>query len=234
MSGKHFRDEISARADGEDPGVPDEEIDAHLSRCESCRDFARTTAELRRHLEATVLPAVPDHGRDVVGSIGRDERRRSSTSIRWLLTICALVVIAVAIPAFFSTEITDHSMRHIAAFRIAYGAGLLGVVIRPARARTMFHVSVVLVVALASTTLVDLFTDGLELAPESLHLVQVLTAVLLWMLARPPADDSSTMLSMTKSPNATPDDVPTDTASPTGIVVPLHNRHHSKDHSSGT
>lgn len=221
MNGRHLRDEISARADGEDPGVSDAEIEQHLATCSSCREFAETTDALRRRLMMVEPPRVRDRSREMVESIGRDERRRSSTVIRSLLAGCALVMIAVSVPNFFSGEATEHSLRHIAAFRLAYGAGLLGVVARPARARTMFHVSVVLVIALVSTTVVDLFTGDLELLPESLHLVQVLTALLLWRLTRPDAGDA------TRDPVEPPaeihdGDVLADDGSTSGRVLRLH------------
>lgn len=188
MKGNHLRDEISARADGEDPGISDAEIDRHIAECPSCREFAESTYDLRRRLTMVEYRTPPDMSRRLVHSIGRDERRRSSAVIRGLLTACAVVMIAVAVPGFVSTDVGLHSLRHVAAFRLAYAIGLLGVVVRPARARTMFHVSVVLVTALIATSVVDMFRGSLELLPESLHLVQILAAVLLWLLTKPQQD----------------------------------------------
>lgn len=192
MSGKHLRDEISARADGEDPGIPDEEIEAHIATCESCRRFAESTEKLRDRLAMVREIDPPDMSRTLISSIGRHERRRHSVLIRWLLAGCALIMIAVAIPDFVSTTEGAHTLRHISAFRVAYAVGLLGVVARPARARTMFYISVVLVVALVSTSLVDLIRNDLDPLPESLHLVQVVAAVLLWIISRPRSDGIDT------------------------------------------
>lgn len=223
MSGKHLREEISARADGEDPGVSDEVIDAHLESCESCREFADATHALQRRLAMVEMPVVEDHYRDVVDSIVRDERRRSSTVFRWALAICALIVIAAAVPDFMWNGSGEHSLRHIAAFRLAYGAGLLGVVARPARARTMFYVSIVLVIALVSTFVIDLVGSGLDLRSEALHLVQVLTAMLLWLLARPPSDASEALREPLRSPSSDSTDEPTViTEHPGATVIRLH------------
>lgn len=223
MSGNHLRDEISARADGEDPGLSDEEIDAHLESCESCRAFAETVHDLRRRMSLVPMPDVSDRSRQVVDSIVRDERRRSSTVIRAALAGCALIVIGVAVPDFISTQAAAHSLRHIAAFRLAYGAGLLGVVARPARARTMFYVSIVLVIALVSTSVVDAVRDGLDLVTESLHLVQVLAAILLWLLARPrPAEPDAVSGPGFPDPSDGDDQPIVDVGPSTGRVLPLH------------
>ena len=185
MLGKHLRDEISARADGEDPGLPDDEIDRHIARCSSCREFAESIDVLRARTGMIGAMDRPDISRRVVTSIGRDNRRRASAAIRWLLGACAVVLIAVAVPDLIGSGSAGHDLRHIAAFRLAYAVGLLGVVARPARARTMFYVSVVLVCALVTTSVADLIRGGLDLMSESLHLVQIVTAGLLWVLSRP-------------------------------------------------
>lgn len=84
-----------------------------------------------------------------------------------------------------------HGVRHLSAFAIAYGVLLLVVAARPARARTALPVAAVLAGALAITAVADLVTGRVPLLGEALHLPEVVSVVLVWILAngrlRPPA-----------------------------------------------
>lgn len=64
------REAISARIDGEDPGLPDDAVDAHLTRCAACQSWRQAayavTRRARIHglyldhdLTSPVLAAVP-------------------------------------------------------------------------------------------------------------------------------------------------------------------------------
>lgn len=180
-----FRDAISARADEEDGGISDEALEEHLSGCVSCREFSDATHNLRRRLGIYDATAVPDISRNVVANVAREDRRRSSPAIRWLLAVIAVQIIVLAVPDFLAGGSSSHSLRHVGAFSMAYAVGLLGVVVRPARARTMLGVAVVLVAALAATTAVDVFRGNVSLPTETVHLLEVGSAVLLWVLTRP-------------------------------------------------
>ncbi len=59
------------------------------------------------------------------------------------------------------------------------------VVARPARARTMLPVAAVLAAALVLTALVDVARGDIPLANESLHLPELISVVLIWLLANP-------------------------------------------------
>ena len=78
-----------------------------------------------------------------------------------------------------------HAARHLGAFTAAYGVGLLVVAVRPARARTMLPVAAVLAGALVITALVDLLDGRIPLVGEAQHLPEVLSVVLVWLLAIP-------------------------------------------------
>ncbi len=188
MSCDRHRDAISARADGEDPGVSDADIDAHIAECPSCRAFSDSTHRLRRQLGIYDTAIAPDVRRDVVQSTARDDRQRTSPVIRWLLALIAVQIIVLAIPDFLSEEPDAHSLRHLGAFSLAYAVGLLVVVARPARARTMLNVAIVLVAALAATTAVDVIRGNVTLLNETVHLLELGSAVFLWALARPTPD----------------------------------------------
>ena len=70
--------------------------------------------------------------------------------VRALLAVVAVEIIVVSVPALLGDEqaTSPHAARHLGAFAVAYGVGLLVVVARPARARTMLPVAAVLAGAL--------------------------------------------------------------------------------------
>ena len=81
-----------------------------------------------------------------------------------------------------------HESRHVGAFSIAYAAALLLVVIRPARARAIFPVTLVLAGALFITAMVDVVEGHVPLVDETAHLPELLSVPLVWLLARPLPD----------------------------------------------
>ncbi|MEZ5165044.1 MAG: hypothetical protein R2695_00635 [Acidimicrobiales bacterium] len=78
-----------------------------------------------------------------------------------------------------------HDERHIGAFATAYAVGLAMVARRPARAGTMFIVGCALVIALALSTLVDVIEGSVTPTGEAVHVPEVLSLLVLWMLSTP-------------------------------------------------
>ena len=104
-----------------------------------------------------------------------------------LLAVVAVEIIVVSVPALLGDEqaTSTHAARHLGAFAVAYGAGLLVVVARPARARTMLPVAAVLAGALVITSVVDLTQRRIPLVDEAAHLPEVASVVLVWLIAVP-------------------------------------------------
>lgn len=108
---------------------------------------------------------------------------------RGLLAVVALEILVSSLPALVLGDELDtsaHSARHLGAFTVAYAVGLLVVVLRPARARTMLPVAAVLAGALAVTAIVDLAEGRVPLTGEAQHLPELLSVVLIWVIAVPP------------------------------------------------
>ena len=80
-----------------------------------------------------------------------------------------------------------HAARHLGAFTLAYAVGLVTVVVRPARARTMLGVGVVLTGALFITGIVDVAQGRVPWLGEAAHIPELISVGLLWVLARPPS-----------------------------------------------
>lgn len=191
MSCERFREALSARLDGEVPDLPDEELDAHLATCPSCRSMVDGAARLRRRAVLYDTDDVPDLSRGIVRQVAAEDRRRSVPIARWLLALIAVEIVVLSIPDFLSGSADAHSLRHLGAFSLAYAVGLLIVVWRPARARTMLAVAYVLVAALVATAIIDVAAGRVPLLGEAVHLLEVASAVLLWILAREGHNDGN-------------------------------------------
>jgi hypothetical protein len=81
--------------------------------------------------------------------------------------------------------VATHAARHLGAFGVAYGVALFVVVARPARARSILPVALVLAGAQVLGAIVDLATGKIPLVGEVRHLPQVISVFLIWFLAVP-------------------------------------------------
>ncbi len=183
-----WREAISAGADGEDPGVDARLVEAHLARCEDCRRFRDTILQLRRRAAVGPAPAMPDLSRRIVKLDRIADRASRWGIVRGLLGIVAVEIIALSVPALVLGEeqaTSAHAARHLGAFTVAYGATLLMVVVRPARARTVLPVAATLALALVITAIVDIADGEVPLSGEALHIPELISVPLIWLLAMP-------------------------------------------------
>jgi hypothetical protein len=60
---------VSLRADGEPPGVPPDDLDAHVASCGSCRAFAGVVQDLRADLRVEAVDHTPDLGPSVLALV---------------------------------------------------------------------------------------------------------------------------------------------------------------------
>ena len=188
MDCDRWRDAVSARLDGEDPGIDDALVDAHLERCAACRGYAASVAAARPGQRIGLAGEVPDLSRRVRKAVALADRAGRWSIVRALLFVVAVEIIAFSLPALVLGDEQDtggHAARHLGAFTAAYGVGLLVVAVRPARARTMLPASIVLAGALVLTAVVDLVSGRIPLVGEAQHLPEVLSVVLMWLLAVP-------------------------------------------------
>jgi predicted anti-sigma-YlaC factor YlaD len=182
-----WREAISAIADGEVSPVDVRLLDAHVSRCPSCSEFREVVEATRQAVRLrTAVPTSDLTGR-IVKANALAERRA-----RWNLARAALAVVAVEVVVFSVPDLlgdasgsSAHAARHLGAFSVAYAVALLVVVVRPTRARIMLPVAAVLAGALLITAAIDLAAGEVPLVSEATHLPELLSVVLLWLLARP-------------------------------------------------
>lgn len=188
MACDEWTDAISASVDGEDPGIDQRLLDAHLATCPACRSTRDALADLRRRARLQPAEPMPDLSARVVKMARVSDRRPSWRLVRIFLAVVAVQIIVLALPALLFGEehgASAHAARHLGAFSIAYAAGLLVVALRPARARSILPVTAVLVGALVIGAFVDIVQGRVPLIGEVAHLPEVVSAVLVWALAVP-------------------------------------------------
>jgi predicted anti-sigma-YlaC factor YlaD len=183
------RPALSARLDGEPTLVDDLDLDAHLSTCGACRAWYATAEEVTRTARMASAPA-PDLTARILAAVQTDavpvrRRRRSALVLRWALGVLAVVQVLIAVPDLLgSVGHEAHAGREVAAFDIALAVGLLLVASYPEYARMFTPVVFTLVLCFASISALDL-ADGV-ITPSRVvgHVLALLQAVLVWLLAR--------------------------------------------------
>jgi predicted anti-sigma-YlaC factor YlaD len=185
------RHDLSARLDGEPTVVDVRLLERHLRGCPTCTAFA---ASLDRLPATRVVGAVDSDapsgpaGRRAAGALARlladADRAGAPLWLRIGLLVAAIEVIVLALPDLLATDGDVHEARHLGAFSLAYGVALLVPVVRPARARSVLPVAVVLAGGLLVTTIVDVAHGRVPLISEVAHIPELASVVLLWLLAR--------------------------------------------------
>jgi predicted anti-sigma-YlaC factor YlaD len=179
---------ISARLDGEDPGVESRLLDAHLASCTECRRFQTMSEASQRSARIQPAPKMTDVSGTMVRWNAMADRAARSPIARAALLIVAGVIIVFAMKDLIGGRevgATEHEARHLGAFTVAYGVALLAVVVRPARARTVLPAAGVLAGSLAITSLIDIIEHNIPLLGETIHLPELLSVLLVWLLAVP-------------------------------------------------
>jgi predicted anti-sigma-YlaC factor YlaD len=187
-----WREAVSALADGEEPGIEPRLVEVHLGSCAACRGFAVAVGDLQRATVVQAAPATPDLARRVSKLAAIADRASSWSLVRVALAVVAAEIVVLSLPSLLGDGAAAHDQRHLGAFTIAYAVSLLVVVVRPARARTVLPASFVLAGALLITAVVDVANGSIPIVREATHLSELISVVLVWLLARPagrrPAD----------------------------------------------
>ncbi len=175
---------ISARADGEDAGLDDAEIGEHMQQCSDCTSHSDFVHRLRRS-----SIGVAGENEDVTVDVVRRSRSLDGmwtwSLARVVLVVCAVWVIASSVSDLLGLGVDDvHEARHLGAFTLAYGVALGVVVVRPARARTVLPVAIVVSGALAVTATIDVIEGHVPLVHEAVHLPELVSVAAVWILAR--------------------------------------------------
>lgn len=181
---RRIRAVISAQATPDPAG--DRTVQAHLARCETCRRFQQTIDTPTSFGTICFLPLDAHASRRrtafdaVVGRISRFHVAQT------LLAVVAVEIVAFSLKDLFTATATDGGpvSRHLAAFTLAYAVALLVVVARPARARNIMPITIVVASGLAITATVDIARGRVPLLGEATHLPVLISAGLVSTIAR--------------------------------------------------
>ena len=192
-----IRHAISARLDGEDPGLDDAAVYAHLAGCTDCRGFAHDAEVLHRTVRLAPAPTIPDLTPGILAAIGEErhaadrsvaEPADANQALRWILVAIAVAQIAVAIPALiFGSDagLPVHTARHIGSFDVALGVGFLYAAWKPSRIPGLLPVAAALVVCLLGSSLLDVASGNTAALGEVQHVFDFVGLVVVWLLSRP-------------------------------------------------
>ena len=177
-------DALVSLAGGDHPDFDERVVHRHLAGCQRCRGLADPT--WWPSTSGALPPAPTDLAGRVVRSVAAADRSGARLAIRaGLMAIGVIALIAAFddLVAGHDVGVAVHASRHLGAFTAAYGVGLLVVAVRPARARTMLPVSVVLGAALLITAALDVAEGHVPLTDEVSHIPELGSILLLWLLA---------------------------------------------------
>jgi predicted anti-sigma-YlaC factor YlaD len=201
MTCDEVRVALSARIDGEDPGVAGAALDGHLAGCAGCTAWQARAEEVTRVVREQEV-RVPDLTAPVLAAIAADPAavaagrpatagwRPSLAVLRAALALIVLAQALLALPVLLNVG-QLHASREMASFEVALAVGFALAAWRPERARVFVPVAAVLAAALALTSVFDVVNAYTVAWHEAGHLAAVVQAALLWALARsadpPPA-----------------------------------------------
>ena len=189
MDCSSFRDAISARLDGEDTGLPDEALDAHLAACAGCRAWAAAAGALDMAVARAARPDVRLDPALLAALVGPPEAPQGLLSTReWriLLGVLAAALFVVVWPGAFLTG--GHASVHIAhqltAWDMGLAAGFAVAALFPARAWGMFPLACVLVACMVGTSVLDVLSGHTLLGTELVHALEIAGLGCLWVVGR--------------------------------------------------
>jgi predicted anti-sigma-YlaC factor YlaD len=188
MRCSRFREAVSARLDGEDPGVPDDRIDPHLATCPECRAWAASAGSLPALTEAPLERVAPDPG--VLAALLDEARPRRGALVtvrewRIALALISVVQLVTAWPGVISGGHASVHMAHeLTSWDLGLAVGFLFFAWQPSRAWGALPLVALLVAGLAGASVLDLVSGNPLLGREAVHLLAVAGLGCLWMLAR--------------------------------------------------
>jgi predicted anti-sigma-YlaC factor YlaD len=185
---------ISARLDGEDPGLDESTVYAHLAGCADCREFSHRAEGLHRSVRLAPAPQIPDLTPGILTAIGaeslEDAEPDTNVALRWILVAIAVAQIAVAIPALVlgsDAGLPVHTARHIGSFDVALGVGFLYAAWKPSRIPGLLPLVAALVVCLVGSSLLDVADGSTKALGEVQHVLDFVGLAVVWLLSRPTA-----------------------------------------------
>jgi predicted anti-sigma-YlaC factor YlaD len=182
------REAVSARIDGEDSGVPDSALAAHLSGCAACRAWEQRAHAVTRR--ARLGGALLDHdltGRVLAAVPPAPDRRVRGVTRRVALAAVAAAQLAITVPLLILGHDHDagaHAAHELGSFDLALAIAFCVGAIRPALSAGLTWPCCVASGGLVATALIDMIGGQAFGADEAQHLIALAGALLLAWQAR--------------------------------------------------
>jgi predicted anti-sigma-YlaC factor YlaD len=182
------RELLSAQLDGEATSMEKGVVDEHLAMCVGCQTYATRLDLLERSIRVRPAEAVPDLVASVV-TRARPARLGRGGWLRPALAWVAIVMFVQSVPALVLGEASgadSHLARHLGAFGAALAIGFAYAAWKPHRAFGLLPFTAALVATTLVSAIADAATGGREVLGETVHVVEVVGLVLLWVIAGSP------------------------------------------------
>jgi predicted anti-sigma-YlaC factor YlaD len=186
-----FREAWSAEFDGEPSPLSPVAVADHLGSCVGCRQFVEDARRFRADISAAI-PSTPEFAARVLDAARRDRstRSREAMVLRVGLVAVALVQFAAAVPALLfgnDAGAPIHVAREVGAWDLALAVGFLFAAARPLRAVGLLPFVAALSAGLVITAVIDMLNGRAVALAETTHLLELVGAVMLWLLVAPRA-----------------------------------------------
>jgi predicted anti-sigma-YlaC factor YlaD len=187
MMCSQVRTALSARLDGEDPGLGAEVLDDHLAGCAGCRQWQERAAAFTPMLrvptpdltEAVLARFAANQAADRAAVIAT--RARWTDTVRLALGGFAAVQLLLALPGVLGLE-GSHAHHEVAAVAVAF----LLAAFKPALARPYAPVAVVLAGCLVLSAVLELSRGEATISHQAGHLMTIVPTAMLVALAYRP------------------------------------------------
>ncbi|MHA6617822.1 zf-HC2 domain-containing protein [Pseudonocardia sp. DLS-67] len=197
------RNAISARMDGEDPGVGSGVVERHLEGCAACRAFSDRAAHVTRLARLRPAEDLPDVLPGLLAALDAGESRPAPRrtwraiardAVRAALAVLAVGQLALALSGIVAAagagpgELAGASMAHFshesAAWNLALGVAFAWAATGARRAGGLVPVIGAFVALLVALSTMDLLAGHVEVARLAGHVPVVIGLVLLLLHAR--------------------------------------------------
>jgi predicted anti-sigma-YlaC factor YlaD len=192
---------LSARLDGESPGVPADRLGSHLDTCPACADWL-TRAEQVTRLVRLQPVRVPDLTGSILAAVAADQaqpvpvspvrRGRPAPRRQALMRLMQAAVAAIAamqliviMPVMLGISADEHSSHEVGAFAAAVAVAFLLAAFQPRLAWAYTPIAIVLAVCLTATSGLDIGEHRVTVVHEiGGHLGSIIQACLIFALGR--------------------------------------------------
>ena len=179
---------LSADLDGQAGALEVRAAKLHRDSCGPCSAWFDDVSLLQRRVRVRSAESVPDLS-GVILERSHPPRPGRGEWVRYSLVVVALTQLVIALPDLIDrTEpgTTAHESRHVGAMAVALALGLLYTAKVPARAYGILPITAALAATMLASAIFDVTRGSTPLLGESVHIVELVGFVLVWLLAGRP------------------------------------------------